>query len=229
MVQAVPRWTDYRVPDSLPDDTEESVVGTQWHQEAISALTQMLDDDATRRGVTWGVCDQIALAGLRHANGRPYDPRPDVMVLPRPLPSGRVSSIGLAEAGVPLFIAEVASRSTVGDDVSDKREAYEAIGVPEYIVFDPDGALLSTPLLAWRLEDDVYVPWRPAEDGCWHSMALDIAIGATQPLLSVRDRDGREIDPPRRVRARLRDAEERINELEANLRRLGQRHDGAPE
>ena len=171
MVQAPLRWTAYRVPSTLPADTEESIVGTQWHQEAIAALAEMLDEAAARCGAAWSVCNQIALAGLRRANGDPYDPRPDIMVLPRPLPSGSVSTVALADVGPPLFIAEVASRSTVGDDVSGKREAYEAIGVQEYIVFDPDGALLSTPLLAWRIDNGVYIPWRQESDGWWHSSA----------------------------------------------------------
>jgi hypothetical protein len=66
MVQATTWATPYRVPDTLHSDTEESIVGTQWHQEAISALTDMLEEVARRRGATWGVCNQIALLGLQH-------------------------------------------------------------------------------------------------------------------------------------------------------------------
>ena len=60
MVQTA-TWTTYRVPNSLLSDTEESVVGTEFHQEAIGALADMLRDVAIRRGATWGVCQQIAL------------------------------------------------------------------------------------------------------------------------------------------------------------------------
>lgn len=223
MVQAMPRWTDYRAPDTLPDDTEESVLGTQWHQEASSALAEMLTEVAIVRGETWGVCTQVALMGLRHADGRPYDPRPDLMVLPRPLPSGGMSSIALIDIGAPLFIVEVVSRSTVANDVADKRAAYEAIGVGEYILYDPDGALLSTPLLGWRLQTGVLMPWRPEPDGSWHSTVLDLYLLPAQPLLGVRDRDGRQIESPQRARARARaaeQAEQRVRELEDELRRL---------
>ena len=154
MAQAT-AWTTYRVPDALLSDTEESVMGTEWHQEAIGALADMLREVKRRHGAAWGVCSQIALLGLQHVSGSPYDPRPDVMVLRRPLPSGRLSSIPLAEAGAPLFIAEVASVSTVRNDVGDKRQAYAAIGVPEYLVFDPDGELLPTVIRAWRLEGGI--------------------------------------------------------------------------
>ncbi|HKC75614.1 MAG TPA: Uma2 family endonuclease [Chloroflexota bacterium] len=227
MVQATTWATPYRVPDTLRSDTEESVVGTQWHQNAISALSDMLEDVARRRGATWGVCNQIALLGLQHEDGTPYNPRPDVMVLAQPLPSGHMSSISLGEAGVPLFIAEIASDSTVGNDVGDKRLAYAAIGVPEYIVFDPDGDLFSPPLRAWRLQAGGYVPWKPEADGSWRSAALDVAFEPTQPYLGMRDRDGRPIELPRTVRERaehleqqLSEVEQRRAELEEQLRRL---------
>ena len=227
MVQASTWAMPYRVPDTLHSDTEESVVGTQWHQNAISALSDMLEEVARRRGATWGVCNQIALLGLQHEDGTPYNPRPDVMVLAQPLPSGHMSSISLSEAGVPLFIAEIASDSTVGNDVGAKRLAYVAIGVPEYIVFDPDGDLFSPPLLAWRLQAGGYVPWKPDADGSWCSASLDVAFEPTQPYLGMRDRDGRPIELPRTVRERaehleqqLSEVEQRRAELEEQLRRL---------
>jgi hypothetical protein len=99
----------------------------------------------------------------------------------------------LLDTGAPLFIAEVASRSTVGDDVGAKREVYEAVGVREYVVFDPDGSLLSTPILAWHLERGAFVSWRPEADGWWRSDALGISFQAAQPFLRVRDRERREI------------------------------------
>ena len=53
MVQTTTWATPYRVPDTLRSDTEESVVGTPWHQDAISALSDTLENDAWRRGATW--------------------------------------------------------------------------------------------------------------------------------------------------------------------------------
>jgi hypothetical protein len=177
------------------------------------------------------VCEQVAIAGLRHADGRPYDPRPDAMVLSRPLPSGGISTIALADVGAPLFIAEVASRSTMADDVGDKRLAYEAIGVPEYIVFDPDGALLSTPLLAWRLDGDSYVSWRPGDDGLWRSAVLGIALRPTQPLLSIYDHTGQEIPGTaglhaltERLQASLEEEQRYRIAIEEELQRLREQH-----
>ena len=69
MVQTA-TWTAYQVPESLPPDTEESMVSTEWHQEAIGALADMLRDVADRRGVPWGICEQVGLSGLRYASVR---------------------------------------------------------------------------------------------------------------------------------------------------------------
>ena len=68
MVRAMARWATYRVADTLPDDTEESVAGTEWHQEASGDAADKLREGGRRRGTSWGVCEQVALTGLRHAD-----------------------------------------------------------------------------------------------------------------------------------------------------------------
>ncbi len=58
--------SDYRLaiaPDWLPDDTEESVLGTEWHQESVHILANMLRDVAYKRGLPWGVYEQVELRG----------------------------------------------------------------------------------------------------------------------------------------------------------------------
>jgi len=131
-----------------------------------------------------------------------------------------MSAIALVDTGAPLFIAEVASRSTVGDDVSAKREVYEAVGVREYVVFDPGASLLSTPVLAWRWESGSFVPWLPESDGWWHSTSLNLLLRAAQPLLRVRDQEGREIPASGTLHALLEDERRRRLALEVELRRL---------
>jgi Uma2 family endonuclease len=223
VVQTATWSTTYRVPNTLASDTEESVVGTQWHQEASNQLADMLRDVAARRGAAWGVCEWITLVGLRHENGTSYDPKPDVMVLRQPLTSGNVASVRLDRVGAPLFIAEIASDSTKGNDQGDKRAAYAAIGVMEYVVFDPDGTLLPEPLMAWRLRDGVYAPWVPDADGWWHSTALDVALQPGRPLMRVRDRDGVELAPSSVVRQQTRELERQRVALEELVRRYRDR------
>ncbi len=222
MVQTATWATTYRVPNTLPSDTEQSVVGTQWHQDARDQLSDMLRDVAERRGASWGVCEEIALIGLQHEDGTDYDPKPDVMVLRRPLPRGSLASVRLDQVGAPLFIAEIASNATKGNDQGEKRAAYAAVGVPEYLVFDPDGDLLSAPLLAWYLEGTTYMPWQPAADGWWHSRALEVSFRPAQPYIEVRDRDGTVLATSGAVRRHARALERRLHELEEAVRRLSE-------
>ena len=210
------RWAAVRVPGWLPSDTEESVVGTEWHQEAIGALATMLRIVADRRGVVWGVCEQIQVLGLHKESGEDYNPRPDVMVLPRPIDKSR-SSLHVADIATPLFIAEVASESTVVQDLTDKMYVYAQLGVREYLVFDPVGSLLKGTFRAWRLPSagaTAYEPWAPDEQGRLLSAALDIVIEVTQPLLGVRDRDGRTIETAVAMARRLEAMERRLRESE---------------
>ncbi len=222
MAQAVIWTSAFRVPDWLPNDTEESVLGTEWHQEAIGGTADLFREASRRRGASWGVCETIGLRGLQYEDGHPYDPRPDVMVLAQPLPSGDLSTVHVDEVGAPLFIVEVASDSTVGNDIGEKRRAYAAIGVQEYLVFDPNGNLLSPPILAWRLVGGVYVPWKPGPDGWWQSTSLDLAFRDRQPFLDIRDRDGQRIELSHEVRQRLLQTEQRADQAERRAGELEQ-------
>ncbi len=214
MVEATTDRTAFVVPSWLPPDTEESVMGAQWHQEAIDALASMLVEVGRRYGRTWGVARGITLldSGARYPNGKPYDPKPDVMVLPQPLPDGDISGISLVDAGAPLFIAEVASKSTWGNDLSFKKEVYAFAQVQEYIAFDPSGHFIAPALQTWRLVNGTYGPWVAGDDGWWRSPALDITLRPAQPFLAVRDRDGRQLSVPRRAFEREYQLEQELAE-----------------
>jgi Uma2 family endonuclease len=232
----------FEVSAWLPADTEESVARTQWHQEAIGALATMLVEVGRRHGTGWGVARGIALldTGARYPDGNPYDPNPDVMVLAQPLPVGDIAGVSLADVGIPLFIGEVASKSTLGNDMGFKKDVYEFVGVPEYIVFDATGSLIAPALHAWRLERGAYVPWL-ADDGWWRSRSLSISFQPTQPFMTIRDREGRQLSLPHQAFERehtleheLAEAQRRIAEMEAQLRALrgdgtsGESGDGSP-
>ncbi len=230
MAETTTQQAAFIVPEWLPEDTEDSVAGIQWHQEAIDALATMLAEAGRRQGRDWGIARGIALlgSGVRYPSGKPYDPKPDVMVLAHALPSGDISGITLADAGPPLFVAEVARRSTGGNDLGIKKEVYEFARAAEYIVFDPAGHVVAPALHAWRLENDAYMPWTSADDGWWHSRALGISFRPDPPFLTIRDRESRPVNLPRRtferaeqLERKLAEAEQHIAELEDRLRRMG--------
>src|SRR5947209_6557578 len=155
----------------LPDDTEESVVGTQWHQEAISRLKEMLLLLRDRTGAPWDTAANLGIRGFLRRDGSVYTPMPDVCVYERRLPRD-VAEISLAEYGPPALVVEVASPSTWEGDVGEKAATYARGGVPAYLIFDVSGALLAQPVLAWHLRPEgggTLVPWAPEADGRWHT------------------------------------------------------------
>ena len=72
-----------------------------------------------------------------------------------------------------------------------KPRVYEAIGVAEYLVVDPGGDLLGTPVWARRAGPRGYEPWAPDAAGRWASAALGIAFQPHGLLLRVYDQEGR--------------------------------------
>lgn len=230
VVHALPR--DLRiVANEAPDDTEESIVGAELHQEVGGVLAAGLASVASRRGVPWGVCEEVGLAGLQHRDGRPYSPRPDIFVLAAPIDPTR-AEIALADAGPLLLVIEVASESTWANDVGNKRDAYEGAHVAEYIAFDPTGAYIMEGVRAWRLNATGRFEEWTATAGAWESQVLEVAFVIERLFLRVRDRDGEVLELARRAPAFLiearaearaeaqgrRDAEERQQQAEEQLR-----------
>lgn len=69
------------------------------------------------------------------------------------------------EKAIPRTIIEITSEKTWREDLGDKRDVYEALGVVEYFVFDPEGTMLNPPLQGWRLEAGQYVSVPLGSDG----------------------------------------------------------------
>ncbi|MDP9373430.1 MAG: Uma2 family endonuclease [Chloroflexota bacterium] len=208
--------------DTLPDDTEETLVGTSLHQGAITALYTSLALCGPRRGLPWFVGNQLKIVIPRQGNRAPYMPYPDILVHPT-LTSASRSSLVLAVDGPPALVIEVASPATaVEQDVNltsptGKPRVYETIGVSEYLVFDPAGDILGSQVWARRASPGGYVPWEPEADGRWVSTALRIAFQPQGVLLRVYDQDGNLV-PLTEELANL--VEERDRQLAAQARRL---------
>jgi len=177
----------------LLDDTEESVVGTPLHQKAISTLADMLEELRDTTGHTWDVGRNLGFRGFPQPHGEPYAPKPDVVVHPRALPTG-LTEVTLAAYGPPHLVVEIASRTTVGNDVGAKALSYALGGVAEYLVADigGEGLLGGDRVVAWRLSPEnegTLTPWLPEADGRWHS-AWGVALGVQGLLVRVYTPEG---------------------------------------
>ena len=65
-----------------PDDTEESVVGSEYHQHVIDAARDGLRMAARANGASWHALSQVPLAGFRRPDGSPYPIPPRELLIP---------------------------------------------------------------------------------------------------------------------------------------------------
>lgn len=127
----------------------------------------------------------------------------------------------------PDLVIEVASRSTYRNDATRKREIYRQIAVPEYWRFDPTGGeLYGVPLAGDRLSPGG--GYRPIEivtvdeTSSWgHSAVLGLDLCWEDQWLRWYDPSARRYLPTfdEETEARIA-AEERVRQLEAEIRRL---------
>ena len=206
------------------DDQEEDLVGADWHQENISSLVNGLRRLAQAQGWPWHVGNQLTLLAW-HPDGTPWSPCPDVLVHATAGPRRR-ERLDAREEGLPALLIEVASPSTWRRDVGvarrNKRDEYLALGVAEYLVFDPTGDLLPQRCQAWRLQEGREELWLPDAEGRYHS-ALGVAFAPEGLFLRAYDPAGVPLRLDHEIGAlerRSADLEQEIAVLRAELDRL---------
>ncbi len=91
------------------------------------------------------------------------------------------------EAGPPDLVVEFASRSTVGRDNLGKKEDYAALGVREYVQFDPLGDMLTPRLQVYRLGPGGYRRVIAQDDAVPSLVVSGYAWLAVGDLLRLRD------------------------------------------
>lgn len=118
-----------------PDDTEESVLGTNIHQDTIVAVRGGINQ--ARR--PWRAGGQTNVAGFFRPDGSPYTTLPDVFVYRVPFDRRR-ATLSLALDGPPALVVEVLSLETYAADLDLKQGkgySYRCGGVAEYLTLDP--------------------------------------------------------------------------------------------
>ena len=197
-----------------PDDTEESVLGTNLHQTTITNLRLGLNEvaalQAEERGVLpWQAGGQTMISGFRRPHGSSYTTLPDVFVYGHVFDLER-ASFTVEGDGPPLLIIEVLSPETQRSDrdlVRGKGYSYARASVREYLLLDPAGAYLAEQGQGWRLERGSYQPWQRAADGLWHSQEIAVALGLEGVQVAVHAIDGHRVlreGENERERSRLR-------------------------
>ena len=229
-----------------PDDTEESVVGTDLHQMTIINVRLGLNEIADAlaapgQPAPWQALTQTVVLGFAHPDGTRYKTLPDVFVYRRAIDQRR-GSVAIFTDGPPVLIVEVLSEATYDVDLDLERGkgySYARAGVREYLTPDPSGEFVPEQGRGWRLENGVYRPWLPDPSSRWQSEEVAAAIGVEGMLSAVYARDGRrqlrerEIERERRLLenqlSRKDDELSRKDDELAELRRLVERLTQRPE
>ncbi len=180
-----------------PDDTEESVLGTNLHQTTIRVLITGINEAAalaTAEGATvpWQAGGQTMIRDFRRPDGTSYTTLPDVFVYRRPWDDGR-GSLRVTTDGPPVLIVEVLSDETHEQDLDMERGkgySYAHAGVAEYLILDPAHAYLTEGGQGWRLAGGGYQPWQPGPTRRWASEALPLAFGLEGARAAVYAADG---------------------------------------
>ena len=204
-----------REPDDMTSAEHLSETGLHHH------LKQFLDNP-----------DSTIVSGEKYVTARRGgDVRyPDLLVAFGVDPAAYRETNGyvIAEQGKPPdWVLEIASEGTGQNDVGEKREFYERLGITEYWRFDqtPDGRWHGSRLAGDRLMDGEYVPVEIVElaDGVLqgYSPSLGLFLRWERGELAFHDpATGRPIATFESEHARANAAEARIQELEEELSRL---------
>jgi Putative restriction endonuclease len=175
-----------------PNDTEESILGTDLHQTTITNLRLGLNE-AARVGIasgqpaSWRALSQMALLGCKRPDGSAYRTYPDIFVYRGNVERNR-GSMTIEVDGPPVLIVEVLSESTYEVDldlVRGKGYSYARAGVSEYLTLDPTAQYLPEAIRAWRLVDGTYQPWEADSSGRHAGQYLPIAIALEGAMAAV--------------------------------------------
>lgn len=133
------------------------------------------------------------------------------------------STFDVASEGTrPRLIIEVTSPETRAIDLATKLEEYDLAGVELYVIVDlvqRKGQLLPR-LLGYRQTPTVYATIAPDEQGRLWLEPLNVWLGITGETVRCYDQTGNMIADYNQLLTALDQSEQRVRELEAELRRL---------
>lgn len=218
-----------RAPAWPPHDTEESVLGTDLHQAAITNLRWGINEAAqvglaAGQSAPWQAFSQTAFIGCRRPEGSLYRTYPDVFVYSRPLDRTRGATY-LASDGPPTLIVEVLSEATHevdGDLDRGKGWSYADAGVREYLTYDLTRSFAAEGIRAWRLTEGRYQPWLPDATGRWRSETIGVAFALEDDTIVVYTSDGRRMLREGEVEAERSRYEDEIARLRQLLAERGE-------
>jgi Uma2 family endonuclease len=190
----------------IPDDTEDApwMTMSDWQYGAVDAFMAALEVHVESLSPRPYVAAMLPIR--YHPN--PGDPHieqlsPDALVAPVSPTRHRDSHVVDTEGVPPSVVLEVVSPSSLERDQVVKPERYEAMGIWEYVLFDPQHRFLTPALQGYRREatSGGFVPWVPDAQGRLWSEVLGVWLVAVGEELRLQRGDGSLVPLPRESRA----------------------------
>jgi Uma2 family endonuclease len=123
------------------------------------------------------------------------------------------------ERALPCLAIEISSRSTRREDLGVKKQLYAALGIAEYVLFDPLEEYLQPSLQGFRLEQGGYAPIRVENDGGLHLNSLGLHLRREGYALALYDAaSGAKLLRPLEMDLARRQAEEQKRTAEEQKR-----------
>ena len=91
------------------------------------------------------------------------------------------------EGKPPDFAMELSSEGTYREDLGDKLELYNVLGIRDYFLYDAEGLYLPSPLMGFSLVDGVYAAIPAGEGGGLRSSSLNLDFHAGNEGLGIYD------------------------------------------
>jgi Uma2 family endonuclease len=232
----VPRLSpaELRFLRTVPDDTEEApwMVMSDRQFWGASGLAWSLEQYARTHRLPWYVGGMLPLTYLPAGAAQHKQVAPDVFVAF--IEVRRRESLSIEEEGMPPFVLEVVSVSSVKRDLEEKPEIYRLLGAQEYAIARLD---LARPRLEGYRRDvgGAWSAWLPDEGGGLWSAVLELRLelrGDAVRAVTARGellRTLPEAEAAREEEAQARrQAEAELERLRATVERLTRRGDTAP-
>jgi len=154
---------------------------SSWHQSALHHLHSSLKAYAAWHAPAWHVGSWLSFVGV-YLGGPRWVVAPDIMVHAHVGPAMR-HHMTLDGDGPPSLVIEVLEAPAwrfEADVAVGKGAFYHAIGVEEYLLFDPGADLLGVHCLGWRWWQGHAHLWQPDGRGRYWSRTLGVGF---QPIL----------------------------------------------
>ena len=199
-----------------PDSDGEPMAETGIHVLAMIALIGALRMYFAKRRDMYIIGNIF----LYYEKGNPRSCKaPDAMVVKGVSSGPQRRSFKIWEEGVPpTVIFEITSKGTADEDVENKRELYERLGVSEYFLFDPLHEYLERQLLGFRLIDGKYEPLIPTDEDGLFSEELGMRLAPEGELLALFEaRTGKRVPAPDDLGPLLEEAELNAREAEKQI------------